>query len=154
MVFLSDRHRFQSRPPAPFSVGPHTKAATPAGWLPEGWLPVDLERVFLSRLKDVRQELVTPMIPLRGWVVVVPAFIVNWDSHFGWVPMVHAIGASVILIAPVIVRVGYIGVMVEAVHVSGAVLASPLGTVSSLAASGMSKSHGLLRLGGCSWHQA
>jgi hypothetical protein len=46
------------------------------------------------------------MVSLGCRVKVVPALVVHGDSHFWRIAIVHTIGTAIILISPVVLRVG------------------------------------------------
>ena len=78
---------------------------------------------ILDGLEDVGNEMVTPMVTSWCGVVVVPVSVVNRNPHFGWVTVVEAVGATVVLVSPVVLWVGHIGVVIKPVHVLGVLLA-------------------------------
>ena len=59
-------------------------------------------------------------------VVVVPLAIVHRHSHFRRIAMVHIVAATVILVAPEVLRVVHVGVMVKPVPILRVVGASPV----------------------------
>ena len=75
---------------------------------------------------------------MRSRVVVFPLAVVDGDLHFGWIAVVEAIGAAIVLAAVEVLRVVDVGVMLEAGEVAGSVAATP----------GLAESLGLLGLGG------
>jgi len=62
-------------------------------------------------------------------VVVVPLSVVDRDAHFWRIAVVQAVGTSVILVAPEVLRVVDIRVVVEAIPVLGRVGLTPCATV-------------------------
>jgi len=67
--------------------------------------------------------MVTKVVPARAWVVVVPLLVVNRNSHFGRIAMVKAIGAAVVVVAPIVLWVSDVRIVVEAVQIFGTLLA-------------------------------
>jgi hypothetical protein len=59
------------------------------------------------------------------WVIVVPATVIDRNPHFGWVTVVETVGAAVILVSPVILRVVNVRVVVEPFPVLGCVSGAP-----------------------------
>ena len=59
----------------------------------------------------------SPVITSGRRVVVVPVSVVNRSPHFCWVAVVKAIGTAIVLVAPVVLGIGYIRVVVELVQV-------------------------------------
>ena len=57
------------------------------------------------------------MIAARRWIVVVPLLVVDRDSHLWRIAMVQVVGASVVLVAPVILWVSDVRVVIESVEV-------------------------------------
>lgn len=53
------------------------------------------------------------MITLRSWIVVFPLAIVNWNLHFGRIPMVKTIAAAKILITIEVLRIVNIRIVIE-----------------------------------------
>ena len=74
-------------------------------------------RLSRRRLKDVCDEVVAPVIAARRWIVVVPLLVVDRDSHLWRIAMVQVVGASVVLVAPVILWVSDVRVVIESVEV-------------------------------------
>ena len=83
-------------------------------------------------LKDVEHEVVTRMIPATAGVVVVPALVVDRNSHFRWVAVIHVVAATKVLLAPKVLGVVHVGVVIKAVPISGACLAAPGLTIGPL----------------------
>ena len=83
----------------------------------------------LGRLKYVGDEVMTPVITSRRGVIVVPTLVVNRDSHFWWVTVVHTIGTAIVRVAPIVLRVSHIGIVIKPIHVSRCVLVAPVGAV-------------------------
>ena len=67
-----------------------------------------------------------------AWVIVVPLFVVDRNSHLRRIPMVHAIAATVVLLTVEILRVVNIRVVIEAVPVAGSRLATPGSSIGTL----------------------
>jgi len=65
----------------------------------------------------------TKVVPARAWVVVVPLLVVNRNSHFSRIAVVKAIGAAVIVVAPIVLWVSDVRIVVEAVQILGTLLA-------------------------------
>lgn len=84
------------------------------------------------RLEYVQDKVVALMEAATAGIVIVPLLVVDRNSHFGWVSMVHAITAAKVLLAVEILRVVHIRVVVEAIPVAGTRLSAPRLTVGSL----------------------
>ena len=96
------------------------------------FLPVtSLHFLTSHRLENVCEEMVAEVVSAWCWVIVVPLLVVNRDSHLGWITVVEAVGTSIVLIAPIVLRVGHVRVMIEPIHVPRALL-TPIGTVGGL----------------------
>ena len=83
-------------------------------------------------LEHVQDKMVARVKAALAWVVVVPLFVVDRDSHLRRIPMVHAIAATVVLLTVEILWVVNIRVVIEAVPVAGSRLATPGSSVSTL----------------------
>ena len=70
-----------------------------------------------GRLERVKNEVVPFVEPAIAGVIVVPAFIVNGNSHFRWVAMIQAVAALVIILAPEVLGVIDIGIVVHPVPI-------------------------------------
>lgn len=68
-------------------------------------------------LKDVRDEVVAPVVAAWCWIVVMPSLVVDRDPHLSWIAIVQAVGTAVVLVAPVVLWVRYVRVVIEAVEV-------------------------------------
>ena len=66
------------------------------------------------------------------WVVVVPLFVVDRDSHLWRITVVQAISTAVVLVAPEILRVVHVRIVVKAVPVLCVVRRAPCAAVSLL----------------------
>ena len=64
-----------------------------------------------------------PVIPTSAWVVVVPRLIVNRNSRFSRVAIVEAVSTASVVVAPVILRIGDVGIVIEAVPILRTLLA-------------------------------
>ena len=53
-------------------------------------------------LEDVQDEVVSGMIPAGTRIVVVPTLVVDRDTHFRWIAVIHILAALVVFLAPVI----------------------------------------------------
>lgn len=67
--------------------------------------------------------MVTKVIPPSARVVVVPRLIVNRNSRFSRVAVVEAVSTSSVVVAPVVLRIGDVGIVVEAIPVLRTLLA-------------------------------
>lgn len=70
-----------------------------------------------GRLERVKNEVVSFVEPAIARVVVVPALIVDGNSHFRWVAMVQAVAALVVVLAPEVLGVVDVGVVVHPVPI-------------------------------------
>ena len=87
----------------------------------QGWLY--RQGVQSQDADDIRQEVMTKMVPPRCRIVVSPLQVVNRHSHFSRVSMIQTIGAAKVLVAPIVLRVRDVGVVIKPVHVLGVLLA-------------------------------
>lgn len=87
------------------------------------------QQIILRDLEDISDEVVTPVVPTWRWVVVVPSLVVNRDPHLSWIAMVQAVGTTVVLVTPVVLRVRYVRVVVETVEVLRSLPGSPTGSI-------------------------
>ncbi len=71
----------------------------------------------IGRLKYVRDELVSPVVTTWLWVVIVPLLVVDGDPHFWWIPVVHIVRTSVVLVTPVVLGVRNVRVVIETAKV-------------------------------------
>ena len=69
--------------------------------------------------------MVPPVVTSWRWIIILPAPIVDWNSHFLGVSVVHTIGAAIVIIAPIVLGVGYVRVMVKSLQVSSRILLAP-----------------------------
>src|SRR3954468_8533130 len=77
------------------------------------------------RLEDVENE-VGPFV-IRTWsrVIAKPMAVVHWDPHLGRIAVVQAVGAAVVLVAPIVLRVVHVRVMVEPFPIERVVSVAP-----------------------------
>jgi hypothetical protein len=68
----------------------------------------------LGRLEHVKDEMVAPMVPSVGRILIIPVAVVNRDLSFGSIAIVHAIAAAVVLIPVKVLWVVDVRVVVEA----------------------------------------
>ena len=59
----------------------------------------------------------TPVVSPSAWVVIVPRFVVNRNSCFGRVAIVEAVSASSVEVAPIVLRVGDVGIVIKTIPV-------------------------------------
>lgn len=78
-----------------------------------------------------------PVVATWRRIVVVPLAIIDGNSHLGRIAIVQAVGAAIVVAAPVILWVRDVRVMVELVHVDSRILAAPTGTVGTLLSVGV-----------------
>ena len=77
--------------------------------------------------------MMAPVVSTWGWVFVVPAAIVNRDSHFLWIAMVQRVAAAVVVVAVEVVGIVDVRIVVETVEVVHRLLATtPNGSVALL----------------------
>ena len=69
--------------------------------------------------------MMTPVISGWGWIVVVPAAIVDWDSHFLGIAIVVALRAAIVFISPIILWIVNVGVVIETVVILCGVVTAP-----------------------------
>ena len=69
-------------------------------------------------LEYVRQEVMSPVVPLSSWIVIIPFAVVNWDLHLSRVSLVEAIAAAIILVAIEILWIIDIRVVIESLIVA------------------------------------
>jgi hypothetical protein len=73
--------------------------------------------------------MVSGMIPAGTRIVVVPALVVDRDTHFLWIAVIHILATLVVFLTPVISWIVDVRVMVELFPVLVTVSASPIATV-------------------------
>ena len=71
-----------------------------------------------------------PVVRTIAWIVIVPLAVVNRDLHFGRIPIVQAIAATVILVAVEILLVVDVRIVLESRVVSVARSATPRTAIS------------------------
>ena len=84
--------------------------------------------------KYVEHKVVTAVESAAARVVVVPASVVDRNSHLGRVAMVQAVGTAVVLVAPEILWVVDVWVVVEPIPILGVVGLAPRTAVGLLGA--------------------
>src|SRR5437773_6495721 len=83
-------------------------------------------------LKHVQDKLVALVVPALLGILVVPLAVVHGNPHFGRIAKVQALGATVILVAPEILRVEHVGVVVAPLPIVQVICAPPHPPVSPL----------------------
>jgi len=84
-----------------------------------------IENPHYDILENVGDELVSPVVPARRRIVVLPRFVVDRNSHLRLVPVVKTVGTSVVLVAPVVLWVRHVRIVVEAIVVLGSLAVPP-----------------------------
>ena len=64
-------------------------------------------------LEHVQNEMVSPVIPARTGIVIVPTPVVHGNLHLRWIAVVQAIAALIVFAATEILWIVDIGVVVE-----------------------------------------
>ena len=57
--------------------------------------------------------MVTRVITLWLWIKIDPSLVVSGNLHFGRIPMIHVWSALVVFWCVIIVRIKYVGVIIE-----------------------------------------
>ena len=76
------------------------------------------EFALVTSLERIQDEMVSSMVQPFGWVVVVPFFVVDRDSHFGRIAIVKAIGTAIVVVGSEVLGVVYIRIVIESVPVT------------------------------------
>ena len=58
-----------------------------------------------------------PMVTSTGRIVIVPVTIVDGHSHFWRIAIIQTVGAAIVLIAPIVLRVRNIRIVIKLVEV-------------------------------------
>ena len=69
--------------------------------------------------------MVPPMVSSTRWVRIVPAPVIDRDSHFLWVTMIHTVAATVVLVAPKILWIINVRIVVIPIPVLSVLLSTP-----------------------------
>lgn len=83
-----------------------------------------------SDLEHVGDEMVAPVVAAARWVFVVPFLVVHRNLHFGWVTIVQAVAAAVVLVAVEVLWIVHERIVVEAVIITTTGLSTRNSTVS------------------------
>ena len=83
-------------------------------------------------LEYVGQEMMTPVVPTVGRIVVVPLTIVNRNLHFRCISVIETIAAAIVLLTVEVLRIVNVWVVVEPRVIPVASATSPAATVSLL----------------------
>ena len=67
--------------------------------------------------------MVAEVISTSAWVVVVPRLVVNRNSRLSRITVIEAVSATCVVVAPIILRIGNIGIVIESIPVLRTLLA-------------------------------
>ena len=85
---------------------------------PKGELPSRIRDAQASTgLENVQYEVVAGMVSAGTGIVVVPALVINRDSHFRRITVIHVLATLVVFLAPVISWVVDVRVMIKTLPV-------------------------------------
>jgi hypothetical protein len=101
------------------------------------------EKIFLSQrgrivgsdlivrvLEHVQEEMMAPVVGTIARVIIIPLPIVDRDLHFGWITVIEAVAAAIVLVSVEILGIVDVGVVLKPGVVSAASPATPSAAVS------------------------
>ena len=76
-------------------------------------------------LEDISDELMSPVVPSRRRVVILPCLVVDRDTHLWFVSVVQTVSTSVVFVAPVVLWVRHIRIVIEAIVILSRLVVAP-----------------------------